>query len=191
VKVVDTKELAELVARIRNGERDAEEDLMRRLKPAVTIIIHKATGGDRAAPDLCQDTLRLLLVKIRQGELRHPERLPSFVRRLAQNLVIDHYRRFGGRYVDIAGIGELTDPSPDPRNQLLLKEKAQIVRQVLNQLESDREREALYRFYLVGDDKQDICADFGMTTLQFNMVLHRARNHYRKLYKEFIRKLNR
>jgi RNA polymerase sigma-70 factor, ECF subfamily len=58
---------------------------------------------------------------------------------------------------------------------LLQKEKAGIVRRILNEMTNERDIQALFRFYLAEDDKEQICADLGLTNLQFNLVLHRAR----------------
>jgi RNA polymerase sigma-70 factor (ECF subfamily) len=42
----------------------------------------------------------------------------------------------------------------------------------------------LYRFYVAEEDKQKICDDLGLTTLQFNLVLFRARARYKELYEK-------
>jgi len=70
---------------------------------------------------------------------------------------------------------------------LLRKESAGIVRQILKEMTSERDIQALFRFYLAEDDKEQICADLGLTNLQFNLVLHRARERYRELYEQIIR----
>jgi RNA polymerase sigma-70 factor, ECF subfamily len=70
---------------------------------------------------------------------------------------------------------------------LLQKEKAGIVRRILNEMTNERDIQALFRFYLAEDDKEQICADLGLTNLQFNLVLHRARERYRELYERTMR----
>jgi DNA-directed RNA polymerase specialized sigma24 family protein len=71
--------------------------------------------------------------------------------------------------------------------QLLRKENADIVRQVLKEMHNERDIQLLFRYYLAEDDKEKICADLGLTTLHFNRVLHRARARYRELYEQAIR----
>jgi RNA polymerase sigma-70 factor (ECF subfamily) len=56
------------------------------------------------------------------------------------------------------------------------------VRQVIRELGTERDRDILLRFYIAEEDKERISADFGLTSLQFNRVLHRARERYRELY---------
>jgi RNA polymerase sigma-70 factor (ECF subfamily) len=38
------------------------------------------------------------------------------------------------------------------------------------------------------EDKARICADLGLSSLHFNRVLNRARDRYRELYLEAVRK---
>jgi len=61
-------------------------------------------------------------------------------------------------------------------------EQARRVRQVLEELGTERDREILRRFYLSSEDKEEICKDWGLSSLQFNRVLCRARERYRELY---------
>ncbi|HSS75550.1 MAG TPA: hypothetical protein VLV54_02295, partial [Thermoanaerobaculia bacterium] len=45
-------------------------------------------------------------------------------------------------------------------------------------------REILLRFYIAEEDKDRIAADHGLSSLQFNRVLHRARQRYKELFLE-------
>lgn len=58
------------------------------------------------------------------------------------------------------------------------------MRQVIQELGTSRDRDILLRFYIAEEDKDRISADFGLSSLQFNRVLHRARERYREIYKE-------
>ena len=64
----------------------------------------------------------------------------------------------------------------------LRSELAEIVRRVLSEMTSERDRQVLFRFYIAGDGKDAICRDLGLTSLHFNRVLFRARERYRELY---------
>lgn len=58
------------------------------------------------------------------------------------------------------------------------------MRQVIQELGTSRDRDILLRFYIAEEDKDRISADFGLSSLQFNRVLHRARQRYREIYLE-------
>jgi RNA polymerase sigma-70 factor (ECF subfamily) len=62
-----------------------------------------------------------------------------------------------------------------------VRERAEIVRAVLNELPLDRDLEILFRYYLAEEDKHQICADLSLSPLHFNRVLFRARERFRQL----------
>jgi len=174
---------ADLVSRIRAGDQEAETELVERYKRGVRIIIRRETGDAAIADDLYQDTFCLLLEKIRRGEVREPEKLSGFVRSVAINLAIGHFRRAGREIVTgTEEIASLPHPTPNQLEGLLRKEKIELVRQVLKEMPNQRDIQVLFRFYIAEEEKEKICADLGLTSSQFNLVLHRARERYRELY---------
>jgi DNA-directed RNA polymerase specialized sigma24 family protein len=76
----------------------------------------------------------------------------------------------------------LAHPAPDPLEELVQKEEADLIRQILKEMPNERDGQVLFRFYIAEDDKEQICADLGLTSLRLNLVLHRARERYRELY---------
>jgi RNA polymerase sigma-70 factor, ECF subfamily len=179
---------ADLVSRIRAGDQQAETELVERYSDGVKIIIRRETGSASVADDLYQETFRIVIEKIRRGDVREPEKLSGFVCGVAKNLVIDHFRRAarqeGVREVEEAAF--LPDTAPDQLETLLRKEQADIVRQVLKEMRNERDIQILFRFYLAEDKKERICADLGLTSLHFNRVLHRARERYLELYNRLM-----
>jgi len=180
---------ADLVRRILAGERGAEDELVSRYKSGVSIIVRRMVKDSGVTDDLSQETFRLVLEKIRRGEVREAERLSGFVCSIARNLALDHFRQIRRLETqeDVAAI-PLSDPAPDQLSVLLQRERAAAIRQVLQELESARDRALLYRFYIAEEDKEQICSDLGLSSLHFNRVLHRARQRFRELYEQSIRK---
>jgi RNA polymerase sigma-70 factor, ECF subfamily len=179
---------ADLVSRIMAGEAQAEAELVERYNRGVRVIIRRETGNAEIADDLYQETFYIVLEKIRRGDVREPEKLSGFVCAVARNLAIEHFRRAARREI-LTGIEttrSLPNPGPDQLADLLRKEKANLVRQVLREMPNQRDVQMLFRFYLAEEEKEKICADNGMTIPQFNLVLHRARERYRELYQRAI-----
>ena len=179
----------DLVSRIRAGDRQAEAELVERYSRGVMIVIRREVHDTVDVEDLHQEGFRIVLEKIRRGDVREPERLSGFVCGVARNLVIDYFRR-AARHENNAEIKEavsIPHPAPDQLQELLRKEKADLVRQVLKEMSNERDIQALYRFYIADDDKEQICADLGLTSLHFNRVLHRARERFRELYERVMR----
>ncbi|HEU0175881.1 MAG TPA: sigma-70 family RNA polymerase sigma factor [Blastocatellia bacterium] len=185
----DTCPQIDLVNRIRDGNRQAGAELVERYSRGVMIIIRREVRDASVAEDLYQETFRIVLEKIRQGDVREPERLSGFVCGVARNLVIDYFRR-AARQENMAEIEDalpLPHPAADQLQELLQKEKADLVRQVLKEMPNERDIQALYRFYIADDDREQVCADLGLTIPHFNIVLHRARERFRELYVRAMR----
>ena len=180
---------SDLVSRIRGGDQQAETELVERYNRAVMSIIRRALGDATVADDLYQETFCIVIEKIRDGEVREAERLPGFVCGVARNRVIKHFQRAARqeRMTESEKAVSLPHPAHDQLEELLRKESADIVRQILEEMTNERDVQVLFRFYLAEDDKEQICSDLGLTSLQFNLVLHRARERYRELYERTIR----
>jgi RNA polymerase sigma-70 factor, ECF subfamily len=175
---------ADLVSRIMAGDQQAEAELVDRYNRGVRVIIRRELGDSAIADDLYQETFCLILEKIRRGGLREPEKLTAFVCSVTRNLVTGYFRRAARREIvtETEEIARLPHPAPSQLEGLLRKEKTEIVRQVLKDMPNERDVQAIFRFYIAEEEKEQICADLGLTSLQFNLVLHRARARYRELY---------
>lgn len=179
-------DVADLALRIMDGDREAEAGLVERYSRGVSIIIRREAGAAAIAEDLEQEVFRIAIEKIRRGDLRDPEKLSGFMSSLARNLVIEHFRRLARQEslpLDEES-NQLPDLAPNQLEELLLKEKRRIVRQIINELNSERDRQILFRFYIGEEDKERICKELGLTSLHFNRVLFRARERYRELYEK-------
>jgi RNA polymerase sigma-70 factor, ECF subfamily len=174
----------DLVARIQARDRSAEERVAELYGRGVAVILDRHTGGRPEAEDLFQDTFRVALEKLRNGELREPAKLPVFLAQIARNLAIEHYRKATRRKTDTDSevILDVPSGSAGPLAALLNRENAVLVRRVLQELGNERDRQILLRFYIAEEDKDRISADYGLTSLQFNRVLHRARQRYKTLF---------
>jgi RNA polymerase sigma-70 factor (ECF subfamily) len=177
-------ELTELVKRIIAGDSAAEEDVVQRYKQGVAIIIDQIVRSRSDTEDVSQDTFKIVLAKVRRGDLREPDRLSGFVCGVARNAAIDYIRR--ARHLkNQEGIGnaeQIPDPAPSQLEEILKQEKAAVVRQLINELKIKRDRDLLLRYYIAEEDKDKICADFGLTRAQFNNVIFRATARFKELY---------
>lgn len=180
--------MAELVRRIASGDPAAEAELVERFSRAVSFLLRRLARDEAMAEDLYQETFRLVIEKVRAGELREAERLPGFVSSMARNLFLGSARR-GGRRQKWQGDPEAAETAPGPTPgqlaRLLAQERAAIVRRVLAELKNDRDREILSRYYIADQDKEDICRDLDLSDLHFNRVLFRARQRYRELFEKW------
>jgi len=182
-------EPARLVARIQAGDHAAEAELVKRFSHGLLVMLRRLAQNPALADDLHQETLSLVLEKIRRAEVREPERLAGFIRSTARNLFIAD-RRKEARYSPLEDDEDegprhrtaLADRGPAPLDKVLAGEEARQVQRLLGELRYDRDRQLLFRFYLSDDTKEEICADLGIEPERFNQVLFRARERLRELW---------
>lgn len=177
---------ADLVRRIEAGDPEAERELVERYGNGLLFMLQHLTGDRQRAEDFRQETLRIVLEKVRAGELREPEKLPGFLRGTARNLLLGEARRAGRRRMDALpeDAPDPADPAPSPLEEVLRAEDRRRVRQVLGELRSGRDREVLFRYHVAEEDKDGICRHLGLSSRQFNLVLFRARQRFRELLEQ-------
>lgn len=182
-------DVASLVRRIQAGDPAAESELVARFSRGLLLMLRRLVQNPALADDLHQETLALVLAKIRRGEVREPERLSGFIRSTARNLFIAD-RRKEARYRALdegqaEGVGPATtlaDRGPAPLDRVLAEEEARQVQRLLAELRFDRDRQLLLRFYLSDESKEEICADLEIEPERFNKVLFHARERLRELW---------
>lgn len=69
----------DLATRLAGGDRTAEAELYRRLAPRVRLYGLRHLRDAAAADDLVQDVLLTTFDRLREGKVREPQRLASFV----------------------------------------------------------------------------------------------------------------
>ncbi|MEM1182802.1 MAG: sigma-70 family RNA polymerase sigma factor [Acidobacteriota bacterium] len=174
--------LADLVTRTSAGDRDAEAELVAELSRGTLLFIRRLTQDVELAEDLCQETFRIVLMSLREGRLKNPKRLAAFVQGTAKNLLRSEWRKRDrrGLHSDVSGLS-LQDESPDPWDRARQAEDRAHVRQILDEMPSERDRQVLYRHYLEDQEKSEICSRLGIAAEQFNLILFRARQRFRHL----------
>ncbi len=173
---------ADLARRIAGGDAAAEAEMVERYSRGLVFMLRRMTGNPDLADDLHQDTFQIVLERLRGEGLAEPERLAGFLNRTARNLFIADYRKKTRRKTDDLERAEPpADPAPDQLSRALLDEEATLVRELIDRLEPDRDRQLLYRFYIVEEAKERICADLELSSLHFNRVLFRARGRFKTL----------
>jgi len=189
--VADWTAAAALVERIQDGDAAAEAELVARYARGIALLIAHTCRDSGVVDDLCQETFRIAIERLRRGEVREPARLSGFMASLARNLVTEHFRRLARREQTAATEAEapetLPATAPSPFETLQQREHATLVRQVLAELPTPRDRLLLFRYYIAEEEREEICADLGITRVHFHRVLFRARARFRELYERVTR----
>jgi RNA polymerase sigma-70 factor (ECF subfamily) len=175
---------ADLALRIRNADRSAEEELVRRYGPGLLRVLTRQTRGDiELARDLRQDTFETALAKLRAGELENPAAIAAYLRGIAERLATGHYRKDVRRATttDSEMIEHQADQRQGPFDKLSKEQVQWAVRALIEELPTPRDREILMAVYVRDEDKDEICARLGIDSTHFNRVLFRAKQRFREL----------
>jgi RNA polymerase sigma-70 factor, ECF subfamily len=178
---------ADLVRRIVAGETDAEEDLVARYRRGLLYLLSHRGALPDLADDLVQETFRIVIERLRHSGLTDPAGLRPFLRGTACNLLKAEVRKTARRrtWGDTGELARAVAAAPSALQALLADEKAKMVRRLIAELPTGRDRELLMRFYVREEDKETICADLGLDSLHFNRVLYRARQRFKELLERF------
>lgn len=180
-----------LAQRIADGDDRAENELVDRYRDGLRYLLRRLTGSPELAEDLTQETLRIVLERLRGRGLEDPAGLLSFLRATARNLASAERRRAHHRYTEeLEAHVDPHDPQPSPAAELFRAEETAFVRKLIAELPTARDREILYRFYVAEDDKAHICTALDLSETHFNRVLHRARQRFKELVLSFQKRQN-
>lgn len=180
---------ADLVRRIVARDVPAENQLVQRYRRGLCYYLGHLGAAPELAEDLAQETFRIALERLRREGLAHPAGLSAFLRGTARNLFLNERRKTWRRRTESGGdeLGQAVTPAPSPLQTVLRDEEAAVVRRMIGELPTERDRQILLRFYVREEDKASLCADLGVDSLHFNRVLFRARQRFKELVERALR----
>lgn len=179
----ETDWCTEIARRIGAGDAEAEGALAARLRPGLLMLLRRRCSYDvDLAHDLCQETLVIVLQRLRNRSMEDPSRMPAFAAQTARQLAFDNRRRFAVRKTSVDSAAVESAAIEAPQNQSVEQAStASLVRKLLDELSHDRDREVLRRFYLLEEGKEDICRSLNFASGTFDQVIFRARARLRAL----------
>lgn len=165
---VEDGELARRVAA--GGARDAEGELFRRLAPRVRLYGLRHLRDPHAAADLVQQVLLMTLEALRQGKVREPERIASYVLGTCRMLVMEMRRgaRRREELLETFGDREAFHEPPEP-----VTLDADRLSGCLEKL-AERERSVLVASFFADKAADAVGAELGITAGNVRVIRHRA-----------------
>lgn len=174
---------AAIAAGIRSGDKNAETALVKKYSRTLLYVLEKRTADSERAKDLCQDTLQLLLEKLRKESINEPDKLGAYIQRTAINLFIAEERKARRRktYTNSELIDLHAAEDANQLHDLVEKRTQDSVRKYISELDNDRDRLILYRYYVDEADKAEVCSELELSRRHFDRVISRARTRLKKL----------
>ena len=157
--------------------------LIERNYVGLRLLVARRCRDPHLAADLLNDAVATTWAKWQAGKIERPEQIAGYVLQVTMNLLRNHRRAIVERPEKRADVSKLHElPSgAEPGDETIELEIAARVKTVIRSMSSQRDRAILVRFYLDEEDKGTICRDLGLSPLQFDKILHRARGRLRKL----------
>jgi RNA polymerase sigma-70 factor, ECF subfamily len=152
---------------------------LRYRRPLLQVFHHRRIDRD-AADDLLQRTFLQAIKKIRTEGLDDPGNLGGYLYRTACKLATAYWRgELSRRHEnDRELLTNLKDEALSLEERLDHEQLAKHVRDLMDHLPVQRDREVLERFYLHEEPRTAIRESLQLTDMQFNQVLWRARQRF-------------
>ena len=166
-----------LAARIRAGDREAEEEMVRRFGPGLHAIA-RCRAGKQDAPDLLQETMLVALGNLRQARWRGEAPLAAYLAGILRRLSLHHASREGDE-TEIRRAQESRSVG-DPLAEALRLEARQRIAGALACI-APPWRDVLIRFYLEDQSVAQISQQMGIPRGTVLSRLFHARRKLRRI----------
>ncbi len=172
---------AEVVDNVRNGHPDGLDQLYRVFRILSASLRRQL--GFQDFDDRVHDMFIVVAEAIREGKLREPGALPSYIYGVARLSLCSkigirtRHERLSGSLRHWVTVRH-RDESPEA--VLADRERNDIMRQMLATL-SAKEREILTRFYIHEESKDQICSEMNLTDTQFRLSKSRAKQRLSRM----------
>jgi len=184
---VSVDEIEAIVTAALGGDRQAESRMISALRPGVLAVLRfGAFHRWIDAEDLTQETLQIVVERVRARTIDDPRKVFAFAAATARNLALNQARKVLRQQtvVDSELVDELAQNLEMEQSDLSESDDrhlAQAVMAMLDELPTQRDRQVLVRFYLDGVDKQQLCHELGLSPKHFDRVVMRARSRLRTI----------
>jgi RNA polymerase sigma-70 factor (ECF subfamily) len=174
----------EYVQRLRDGDAPTEDHFVAYFRQLLRIKLRARYLSSDVVEDLQQETFARVFRTLRSEEgMRQPERIGAFVNSVCNFVLQEHYRAQGK-------LKPAEDEDLDPPDKILNLEKLAIAQEVNERVReavqslSPRERELISKIFFQELEKDEVCAQLGVTRDYLRVLLHRAIEHLRELLED-------
>lgn len=121
-----------------------------------------------------------VLVAVRTGDVRQPERLGAYVNSVCNNVLLEHFRESSrDQHQDLEEV-DIPDAATDLEAHMLADERKRRVYAVMNQL-SARDR-AVLQAILLDRDKDEVCRELAVDRGYLRVLTHRAMGSFKEMF---------
>ena len=175
-----------LAAKIAQGDRAAEALLVTKYQRCLLEMLRYRTRDYTLADDLLQDTLKVIIERLRKDSIKDPAKLTQFIHATARNIVIGHYRKEArrGTQVNTDIVNNALDQRSGQLQNIIKQQQSSNIRSLIIKLSKPRDREILMRFYVWEQEKLQVCHAMELTVGAFDRVVSRARKRFKDILEQ-------
>ena len=176
----DASYLEKLIA----ADAGTEEHFVSYFSELIQLKLRSRLNSREAIEDVRQETFVRVLSQLRGGKgLRQADRLGAYVNSVCNHVLLEHYR---SRHKTESTIEEESETAfvsrePDALSQVEAREKARVVQQIRRGL-APRDRSLLRSVLLDESDKNEVCAEYGISRAYLRVLVHRAKQSFKAFY---------
>jgi len=165
------------------GDRPTQEHFVGYFTELLHLKLRSRLNSPQAIEDVRQETFARVLTSLRkEGALRQPGSLGSFVNTVCNNVLFEHYRSSSrSQSIDEEGQPELPSNGADALSIVSTKQTTLKVREILLGLPA-RDRNLLKAVFLDEMDRDDVCRELGVDREYLRVLLHRAKQEFKTEY---------
>ncbi|MFZ0662894.1 MAG: sigma-70 family RNA polymerase sigma factor [Acidobacteriaceae bacterium] len=179
---------ASYVNKLRSGDARVESHFVSYFSELIQLKLRSRLSSIEAIEDVRQETFARVIGLLRtEGGVRQADRLGAFVNSICNNVLLEHYRAKRVNEARLEDEPETTFVTRGPSALRMLEatETTRVVRQILNRL-TERDRNLLQAVLLDERDKDEVCAEFGVTREYLRVLVHRAKQSFKSLYIQLL-----
>ena len=170
--------------RLQQGDPSTEHHFVTYFSELIRLKLRSRLNSRDAIEDVRQETFVRVLTLLRAKDgIRRPERLGALVNSICNHVLLEHYRSKHRVHASVDEQPEHSFPDhdhsvPDP---VEADESARVIRKILVDL-SERDRRLLQAVVLEERDKDEVCAELGLSREHLRVLVHRAKRAFKSFY---------
>jgi RNA polymerase sigma-70 factor (ECF subfamily) len=174
---------APYLERLQRGDGATERHFFEYFGELIRIKLRSRLASKEGIEDVRQETFVRVLALVRANEIREPERLGALVNSVCNHVLLEYYRtrRKVGTSLDEAPPSSFVSPEVAGAGLLEVGETQRAVRHILGDL-PERDRRLLQSVLLEERDKDEVCAELGLTRDYLRVLVHRAKQLFKSYY---------
>jgi RNA polymerase sigma-70 factor, ECF subfamily len=175
---------AAYLQRLQSRDAATEAHFVAYFTELIKLKLRSRLNSKEAVEDVRQETFVRVLGLVRsEGGLRQPDRLGPLVNSVCNHVLMEHYRakKKPESSIDDEFEGDFIDSAPSAFRVAESQDTERLVRQILGEL-TERDRRLLQSVLLEERDKDEICAEFGITREYLRVMVHRAKQSFKSFY---------